>query len=96
MVPKNSPLHGDCIANNFLEFLAMVITIWLVLLECEEAGRTQECILGLGDNTSAIGWLYKTKGVKPDSLYYEAVSLVARKLVSLVTESGHCLASQHC
>ena len=38
MVPKNSPLHGDCIANNFLEFLAMVITIWLVLLECEEVG----------------------------------------------------------
>ena len=88
IVPQNSSLHGDYIANNFLEFLAMVITIWLVLLECEETG--------LEDNTSAIGWLYKTKGVKPDSLYYEAVTLVARKLASLVTKSGHCLASQHC
>ena len=74
MIPQNSPLHGHYIANNFLEFLAMVITIQLVLLECEETGRTQECILGLGDNTSAIGWLYKTKGVKPDSVNYEAVT----------------------
>ena len=54
---------------------------WLVLLGCEEAGRTQECIFGLGDNASAIGWLYRTKVVKPDLLYYEVD--ISRTTISL-------------
>jgi len=77
-----------CQTRQQLKFLAMFIIIWLVLMECKEACQTQGCILGLGD--------YTTKGMKPDSLYYDAVTLVARKLASLVTKSGHCLASQYC
>ena len=32
------PSHGLDIANNVLEFLGMMVTIWLVLIECDECG----------------------------------------------------------
>jgi hypothetical protein len=60
-------LFGHHEANNVLEYLAMVITIWLCLLHCKEEALEQECILALGDNTSAVGWLFKTTGVHQDS-----------------------------
>ena len=44
-----------CKANNILEFLAMVISLWILLGELEDRGLRDELILALGDNTSAIG-----------------------------------------
>jgi hypothetical protein len=73
----------------------MVVTVWLVILECAELGTEETCILALGDNTSAIGWLYKSSKLRPDSLYYKPVQLIARQLARLVIASTHCLASQH-
>jgi hypothetical protein len=75
-------------ANNVLEFLGMMITVWLVLLECETDGSKQ-------DYTSTIGWLYEASHLLPGSPYYEPVQLIAQKLACLVTASSHCLASQH-
>ena len=94
-IPESSPIYGIDIANNVLEFLGMMVTIWLVLIECEETESEQDCILALGDNTSAIGWLYKSGKLAFDSPYYKAVQLISRKLARLVTGSSHCLASQH-
>ena len=94
-IPPTSPLYGDCTANNFLEFLAMAVTIWLVLIDCDTLGLHHECILGLGDNTSALCWLFKSSHIQPNTKYHDAVLLVARKLALLITESSHCLASQH-
>jgi hypothetical protein len=94
-IPDSSPLYGLDIANNVLEFLGMVVTIWLVLIECAETGSEQDCILALGDNTSAIGWLFKSGKLPSDSPYYKAVQIIARKLARLVTGSSHCLAGQH-
>jgi hypothetical protein len=73
----------------------MVITIWLIVVECAIEGAEQACILALGDNTSAIGWLFKSGKLKPGSRYYEPVQYIARVLAQLITESPHCLASQH-
>ena len=73
----------------------MVVTIWLVKIECDQKGLKQECILGLGDNTSAICWLFKTKGIKKEALYHDAVTFVARSLAELMPSTDHCLASQH-
>ena len=87
-IPDSSPIYGLDIANNVLEFLGMMVPIWLVLLECEETGSEQDCILALGDNTSAIGWLYKSGKLPFDSPYYKAVQLIARKLARLVTGSA--------
>jgi hypothetical protein len=41
--------------NNLLEFLATVITIWIELQH--DSTPPLSCILALGDNSSAIGWL---------------------------------------
>jgi hypothetical protein len=59
-IPQSSPIYGVDEANNVLEFLGMVVTIWLAILESKELGEEQECNLAIGDNTSAIGWLYRS------------------------------------
>ena len=91
-IPPTSPLHGNDIANNALEFLALVVSVWLSLLH---AADPESCILVLGDNTSALGWAHRSSRPPPTSPYYATVQLLARKLCRLVTESPHCLASQH-
>jgi hypothetical protein len=72
-----------------------MIMAWLVILECKQQWREHECILTLGDNTSAIGWLYKSSHLLPGLSYYKPVQLIARKLAHLVIASSHCLTSQH-
>jgi hypothetical protein len=94
-IPESSPIYGVDIANSVLELLGMAVTIWLVLIECEETGSEEDCILALGDSTSAIGWLYKSGKLLPDSVYYIPVQLISRKVARLITASTHCLASQH-
>jgi hypothetical protein len=94
-IPSSSPIYGANIANNVLEFLGMMLTVWLVLLECDQQGSEEECILALGDNTSVIGWMYKSGRLLPGSPYYKPIQLIARKLAHLITASSHCLASQH-
>jgi hypothetical protein len=66
-IPDTSPICGLDIPNNVLEFLDMMVTIWLVLVECAATHSEQDCILALGDNTSAIGWLFKSGKLHFDS-----------------------------
>jgi hypothetical protein len=91
-IPESSPIYGESTVNNFLEFLGMVVNVWLMCLEFTERS---EALLVVGDNTSAIGWLFRSSKVKADSLYYEALQLGARQMATLVINSDHCLASQH-
>jgi hypothetical protein len=51
-IPPSSPIHGESTANNFLEFLGMVVNVWLM---CETFTEKSESLLAIGDNTSAIG-----------------------------------------
>jgi hypothetical protein len=94
-IPTSSSLYGVSEANNVLEFLAMAVTIWLILLDCTEKGITDECILSLGNNTSAIGWIFRSARLPPTSPYYAPVQIIARKVALLVTESHQGLCSQH-
>ena len=55
LIPSDCAFYGESEINNFLEFLAMVVTIWLIILECAAKGSSEDCILALGDNTSGIG-----------------------------------------
>ncbi len=43
---------------NILEYIAQITSIWIDILE----GRTkkEDCILDIGDNTSAMGWLRRS------------------------------------
>jgi hypothetical protein len=56
-IPRTSPIFGHPGVNNLLEFLGMAINIWLA---CLESGGEEHCILAIGDNTSAIGWLHNS------------------------------------
>ena len=94
-IPWFSPIYGTDIANNVLEFLGMLVTIWLIILESSTDNSLQDCILAIGDNTSAIGWMHKSGKLNPSSIYYAPVQLIARKIARLLLRSSHCLASQH-
>jgi hypothetical protein len=51
--------------------------------------------LALGDNTSAIGWLFTLSKFASSSIAHTAHLRVACQLATLVLENNHCLASQH-
>jgi hypothetical protein len=72
--------------------MGMAISIWL---ECLVRSETAKCILSLGDNTSAFGWLFGSSHVNPTSLTFNAIQLVDRKVATLIMDSPHCLALQH-
>jgi hypothetical protein len=91
-IPHLCPLRGDGRFNNLFEFMGMAIGIWI---ECLAPSDDSECILSLGDNTSAVGWLFRSSHVDAASLTFDAIQLVARKVATLIMESPHCLASQH-
>jgi hypothetical protein len=50
-----APLFGNATFNNLLEFLGMVIYMWL---EYDDGIHKNKCILALGGNMSGIGWLF--------------------------------------
>jgi hypothetical protein len=83
-IPKLSPIYGSNLVNNLLELLALVIGIWLI---CLDKTALEECILTVGDNTSAISWLYKSGWMPTTLATYTAIQLVAHKLGSLLMTS---------
>ena len=91
-IPPNHELRGHAGVNNLLEFMGMVINVWL---ECDAPDSQQSCILAIGDSTSAIGWLFKSSKLDPSSGAFDAHLVVARHLATLLTTSSCCLASQH-
>jgi hypothetical protein len=92
-IPKSSPIHGDGSVNNLLEFVGMVVNVWL---SCLEPGSDQACILAIGDNTSAIGWLNHTANIASNAGGTHLAQLnVARKLARTLLKYNCCLASQH-
>ena len=94
-IPDDSVLQTHKGVNNLLEFLAIVITVLLVLEEPPSNYDRPDCIMALSDNTSAISWLFRSKYDSVDDPLFDAKTMVARRLASAVTQSGHCLSSQH-
>jgi hypothetical protein len=70
----------------------MVVNVWL---ECKDVTDEFECILALGDSTSAIGWLFSMSSFPANSPAHKAHHLTARQLARLLINHNHCLASQH-
>ena len=88
-IPVDSVLYGSASINNLLEFLGMAVNVWL---ECMESDA-QDCILSIGDNTSAVGWLHNSSHFKLAT--QEAHLMIARRVSLLVLDANCCLASQH-
>ena len=91
-IPLTSPIFGHKGINNLLEFLGMAINIWLA---CLESNGDEHCILAIGDNTSAIGWLHNSSRLDSKWEAHNAHLKVARKIAMLLIDSRCCLASQH-
>ena len=94
-VPKEAPYYGDDSVNNVLEFLGMAISVLLLLKEARDSGEKFPCLLVLGDNTSAISWLFKSGRVSKSVHYYPTIKRIARHVARTVTESRAQLCSQH-
>ena len=91
-IPYASSVRGHPGVNNLLEFIGMAINIWL---ECLNPGSAQSCILAIGDNTSAIGWLHNTSRLEPTWQVHDVHLMVARHIASLLMQHECCLATQH-
>ena len=91
-IPQSSVVRGHQGVNNLLEFMGMVVNVWL---ECLDRTSTQPCILAIGDNTSAIGWLFRTASLNHDGQAHKAHLFVARTLATLLLDHDCCIASQH-
>jgi hypothetical protein len=76
--------------NNTLEFLAAVISIWMEISSTSTPPLS--CILALGDNTSAVGWLHNVNVDESDN---KALHIISRKLAALLMSANCCLYSQH-
>jgi len=92
-IPDAFPFFGEDSANNLLEFLAMYVSV--ELLRREAADTKFPCFLALGDNTSAISWIFKSGSLAKGSAYYTAVKKVARRMAKNSIEGHYRLAAQH-
>jgi hypothetical protein len=92
-IPHSSPLFGDDSVNNVLEFLGMAVSVKLLLLEAKD--ERYPCLLPLGDNTSAIGWMFRSGRIKRGSKYYSAVKMIAREVATDVINGKAQLTPQH-
>ena len=94
-VPSSCSFYGDDSVNNVLELLGMAISVLLLLKEARDDAEKFPCLLVLGDNTSAISWLYKSGRVPRSSRYYPIVKAIARRIALEVTKGSAQLCSQH-
>ena len=79
---------------NLLEFLTQLIGIWIAI--DEGSLKEEDCILAMGDSTTALGWLrrsnFRDKDENTDD--WKAKQMVARKLGELTLESNIVLYKQ--
>ena len=74
---------------NTLEFLASTIGLWLEILNSTTEYKR---ILALTDNSSAVGWLYKTN-FNPET--QQKHDIIARKMAKLLLDSDTSIYPQH-
>ena len=94
-VPCDCPFYGDDTVNNVLEFLGMGISVLMLLKEAADDREDHPCILALGDNTSAVSWIFRSGRIANTSRYYPAVKFIARTIASRALEAGAQICSQH-
>ena len=94
LIPTDSILRVAPGVNNVLEFLALAVNTMAILHDLPADSR-HECIMALGDNTSALGWLYRQRFEPSSNPLRPAKLHIARSLAQSISESHHCLLSQH-
>ena len=91
VIPEN--LRGRAHIN-LLEFLTQVVSIWIDIIERKTS--SQDCILCMGDSTTAMGWLRRSNFREKDesNREWEVKQNVARKMANLVLDSETVLYRQ--
>jgi len=82
----------SCCHINLLEFLASIIAIWLEIIEKRDKPKNYERYLALTDNSSAVGWLYKSNFHPKTQPGHD---VAARKLALLLMNAESSIESQH-
>ena len=78
---------------NLLEFIASIIAIWLEIIEENKVDKLKhEKYLAMTDNSSAVGWLYKSNF---NPKLQPGHDTAARKLAVLLMEAEASIESQH-
>jgi hypothetical protein len=79
---------------NILEFIAVLVGVWIEIIEGSATPET--CILAFGDNTSAMGWINRSKyrDDEDNEKTIEAKLTIARKLASISIENDIRIFSQ--
>ena len=79
---------------NILEYLAQIISIWIDILE--GITQSEDCLLSIGDNTSALGWMRRSNfRMKDESdTSWKVKQMLGRKLANLVLDSNTVLYKQ--
>jgi len=67
----------------------------LLIQEAQDDKEPFPCLLVLGDNTSAISWIFKSSRVRKNSKYYPTVKYIARTLARKTIEANAQICSQH-
>ena len=78
------------VSNNVLEFLAEVVAIWLGSLDSEVSSGS--CAFSGTDNTSAVGWSFKSSFIDETQ---EPRVAASRELASLSIAHRFCNHTQH-
>jgi len=78
---------------NVLEFIACTIGIWSEIIFEQEKEKSKFIkIRALTDNSSAVGWLYKSSFNPKTHFLHDNV---ARKLATILMQTESCISSQH-
>jgi len=85
--------RGDDSVNNLLEFLGMTVSILLMIRETQP--DEEAVLLALGDNTSAIGWIFKSGRLPKQSRYYAPARKMARKIAEASIQANVQVVAQH-
>ena len=91
------PALENLLHINILEFMAVVITIWLTILamDIKDRGNGMK-ILAQTDNTSALGWLKaSSKYNKSDRVASAIKEAIGQKLAELLMDADLSIYSQH-
>jgi len=85
--------RGDDAVNNLLEFLGMTVSILLMIEEAKT--ERYSVLLALGDNTSAIGWIFRSGRLSKQSAYYYPAKKMARKIAAASIDANVRIVAQH-
>ena len=79
---------------NLLEFIAQLISIWIDIIEGET--KAQDCLLGMGDSTAAMGWLRRSnfRAKNEQDIEWLVKQKIARKVATIVLDSETVLYRQ--